>query len=203
VLSGTARVGHVLSVSTGSWSGTPPLVYTYQWQRCTPSCADIAGATSRIRSLTAVDTNVGIRVIVTARNEVGATRAPSNQLGPVVAAPPSAAAIRALLLRELIPHGKHASIRALREHGYRVSFTPPSGGTLTIVWYLARPRRVRVALLRRTFTEMPTGSVTIRLNARGRLLLAHAARARLMASVTLRLTGRTAITVRRTVVLHR
>ena len=43
----------------GTWTGTPPITYTYQWQRCDAtgtSCADIAGATGvDLRRSTAAD----------------------------------------------------------------------------------------------------------------------------------------------------
>src|SRR5207249_11513081 len=46
-ISGTAQQGQTLSASTGSWSGTTPLSYAYQWQRCNSSggsCTPVAGA---------------------------------------------------------------------------------------------------------------------------------------------------------------
>jgi len=41
-LTGTAKVGQTLTVSNGTWSGSPT-GYTYQWQRCTSttSCTDV------------------------------------------------------------------------------------------------------------------------------------------------------------------
>jgi hypothetical protein len=47
-ISGTAGDGATLTVDPGSWSGTPTISYSYQWQNCDPSGADcwsIAGAT--------------------------------------------------------------------------------------------------------------------------------------------------------------
>ena len=40
--------GQTLTASTGSWSGSPPLSYAYQWELCNGSgegCANISGAT--------------------------------------------------------------------------------------------------------------------------------------------------------------
>src|SRR5207249_2883835 len=34
VISGTAQVGQTLTSSTGTWNGTQPLSYSYQWYRC-------------------------------------------------------------------------------------------------------------------------------------------------------------------------
>ena len=48
VVSGTAAVGHTLSTTNGTWSGSPTS-YAYQWLRCTAngkSCASVGGATA-------------------------------------------------------------------------------------------------------------------------------------------------------------
>ena len=48
VVSGTAEVGQTLSASQGSWSGSTPMSFAYQWRRCDGSgagCVDVAGAT--------------------------------------------------------------------------------------------------------------------------------------------------------------
>src|SRR5262245_15662913 len=48
--SGTARAGQVLSATSGSWSGTTPMIFSYQWQRCDTAgaaCAAIDRATSQ------------------------------------------------------------------------------------------------------------------------------------------------------------
>lgn len=33
-ISGTPRVGEVLRTTRGTWTGTEPITYTYQWRRC-------------------------------------------------------------------------------------------------------------------------------------------------------------------------
>ena len=43
-----AEDGSTLTADHGTWTGTTPITYTYQWQRCDAAganCADIAGAT--------------------------------------------------------------------------------------------------------------------------------------------------------------
>ena len=71
---GTARVGETLAVDQGSWSGTGPLTFSYQWQRCDAAgdnCAAIAGQTERMYALTGADQGSTIRVVVTASGPGG------------------------------------------------------------------------------------------------------------------------------------
>src|SRR5205823_5912742 len=44
-VSGTPRDGELLTTDTGTWTGTPPLAYSYQWRRCDAggqNCTSIA-----------------------------------------------------------------------------------------------------------------------------------------------------------------
>ena len=71
---GTARVGETLAVDQGSWSGTDPLTFSYQWQRCDAAgdnCAPVAGQTERMYALTGADQGGTIRVVVTASGPGG------------------------------------------------------------------------------------------------------------------------------------
>src|SRR5205823_1746532 len=67
-INGLAQAGQVLSADPGSWSGTVPISYAYQWQRCdtsgsnagdptTSNCTDISGAASQ--SYTPTNDDVG------------------------------------------------------------------------------------------------------------------------------------------------
>jgi hypothetical protein len=90
-ISGTAQQGQTLSASTGTWSGTAPFTYAYQWRRCDTGgggCADIAGATATTYTLVAADLATTIRVAVTASNAAGSALASSSQT-QVVAPPPA------------------------------------------------------------------------------------------------------------------
>jgi hypothetical protein len=76
VISGNNRVGQTLTCATGIWTGTEPIIYTYQWYK---GVIAISGATSSTYVLTlneAGDTN--IKCIVTATNSVGSISADSN-----------------------------------------------------------------------------------------------------------------------------
>jgi hypothetical protein len=88
-ISGTAQQGQTLSASTGSWSGTAPVTYAYQWRRCDTGgagCADIAGATATTYTLVAADLGTTIRVAVTGSNSAGSSVASSIQTPTVTAA---------------------------------------------------------------------------------------------------------------------
>ncbi|HVP03108.1 MAG TPA: hypothetical protein VMT10_11105 [Solirubrobacteraceae bacterium] len=90
-ISGTRVDGATLSASTGAWSGTAPLSYTYQWQRCDGAgngCADISGATGATYDLTPADVDHALRVVVTATNGGGSASATSADSGPIAATPP-------------------------------------------------------------------------------------------------------------------
>jgi hypothetical protein len=73
-ISGTPQSGSQLSASTGTWAGTAPLTYAYQWSRCDAnggSCSSISGATSQTHTLQQVDVGTTLRVKVTASNSDG------------------------------------------------------------------------------------------------------------------------------------
>jgi hypothetical protein len=68
-ISGTPTEGLVLEASPGVWTGTPPLTYSYQWQRCDSggaSCVAISGATGQQYIVQSADVGGTIRVQVTA-----------------------------------------------------------------------------------------------------------------------------------------
>jgi hypothetical protein len=79
-ITGTAKVGSTLTVHNGTFSGSQPLTYTYQWTRCDSdggSCAAISGATDDTYVLKAVDEKNTLRVEVTAKNTDGTDKATS------------------------------------------------------------------------------------------------------------------------------
>jgi Ca2+-binding RTX toxin-like protein len=83
-------VGHFLVASIGSWTGTFPITYTYQWKRCDPAdpvngtCAAIPGATLSAYTPTPADSGFRIRVAVTATDSGGSTQQNSEVTAPVV-----------------------------------------------------------------------------------------------------------------------
>lgn len=78
VVNGTPRVGSTLSTTNGSWTGTAPIRYAYQWQRCDEAgatCGDVAGAAGTTYALSSADVGHRMRVRVTASNSRGSAAA--------------------------------------------------------------------------------------------------------------------------------
>ena len=211
VISGAPTVGRALSTSAGTWSGTPPLTYTYQWQLCDPACANIAGATAGTYVPTGSAVGDRVRSLVTASNSLGAVSVASSQVGPVR---PSGQMVGAALSSILVPKGKGARIGAvLRTGGYTFTFNAPSGGTLTVRWYfvfnVARVTRhgaVKTKLLgaaRASFAKAGAAKVRLRLTAPGRSLLAHARSLKLVSKAGFTPAGAVAVTMTRPFVLVR
>jgi hypothetical protein len=77
VISGTITIGQTLSCTEGTWTGTAPIVYTYQWFR---DAGAIGGATNSTYVLTENELNRTITCVVTGTNSFGASSAASNGL---------------------------------------------------------------------------------------------------------------------------
>jgi surface protein len=77
VISGGNTVGSILTTTNGTWSGTLPITYTYQWLR---NGSNISGATSSTYTLVVADRNANISCQVTATNSVGSANATSNSI---------------------------------------------------------------------------------------------------------------------------
>lgn len=89
-VSGTAQAGQTLSVTSGSWSGTDPMSYSYGWSRCDSAgsnCNPISGASGQSYTLTSADVSSRVRGVVTATNAAGSTAGTSDPTNIVAAAP--------------------------------------------------------------------------------------------------------------------
>ena len=191
-ISGLAQVGQTLTVSPGTWNGTAPITYAYQWRRCDSDglgCFAIHGATSSSYVLGTSDLGRTLRVEVTAVNQVGSVMtnsrpspvvAPGKSPAPVTV---SSATIRFLLVTALVPRGNGARIGPLvRAGGYSFSFAAPSPGRLVIAWYrLAHGRQTRVAAASFVFHRANTAKIKLGLSGKGRELLSGARRMKLIA----------------------
>lgn len=99
-ISGTARQGQTLTGQTGSWSGSTPIAFGFQWRVCDTagaSCSDLAGATAQTHVVTSAEVGHTLRVLVVASNSAGTASvlsaattvvtsgaAPSNTSPPVI-----------------------------------------------------------------------------------------------------------------------
>jgi hypothetical protein len=209
LVSGTPTVGRAVSASTGHWSGSTPISYTYQWQRCNPACVNITGATRSSYTLPRADVGARILVLITATNSAGSTQASSNKLGPVG---PSVSQILAALSNVLSPHGKNATIGALLKHGgFTFTFTAPGAGALVINWYFlpkgahitsAKSKPVTIASARVRFTKAGIAKVTVRLTHKGKELLKHASSLNVTTKVVFTPTTGTAASKKRSFTLR-
>ena len=87
-ISGTTRVGQVLTASDGTWSNIPTS-YAYQWLRCKAdgtACKNVGNATLKTYTLDKGDAQRTMRVAVTAKNADGSASAQSAQTAVVTEA---------------------------------------------------------------------------------------------------------------------
>jgi PASTA domain len=84
-ISGKARYGHQLLATPGSWGGTAPIAYAYQWQRCrtAATCTNIPLATESTYVARLTDMGSALRVAVTAANTGGSATVESAMTPPV------------------------------------------------------------------------------------------------------------------------
>ncbi|HEV3283056.1 MAG TPA: hypothetical protein VG010_02530, partial [Solirubrobacteraceae bacterium] len=91
-ISGVLKDGQLLSAVTGTWSGTPPISYGYQWQACNATggeCKDIAEAVESTLKLSPGFVGSTLRVVVTATNGGGSVPLASAATSVVGALLPS------------------------------------------------------------------------------------------------------------------
>jgi hypothetical protein len=91
-ITGTAQVDQALASAPGTWTGTQPIAFTYQWRRCDASgaaCANIAGTAAQAATYTVVPADAGatLRVVVTGTNGTGNASGTSNATAVVQSAP--------------------------------------------------------------------------------------------------------------------
>jgi len=86
VVSGPLGIGSTLSCTTGTWTGSPPPTFTYQWQN---NGSDLVGETASTYVTVSTDDGDLIRCVVTATNTEGSASANSNAVVPTSAYTPS------------------------------------------------------------------------------------------------------------------
>jgi hypothetical protein len=88
-VTGIARERETLTATTGAWTGTAPISFAYQWERCAADgtgCGAIGAATGATYVLTPADVGHRVRVAVTARNAGGSAIGRSVASNAVAAA---------------------------------------------------------------------------------------------------------------------
>ena len=84
-ISGTAQQSQTLTANNGTWTGTAPITYRYQWLRCNRSgngCSEIGGATERTYNNDGSASATSAPTAVVTRSGGGPTGCPSGT-GPV------------------------------------------------------------------------------------------------------------------------
>lgn len=76
-VSGVLEVGEVLTSSTGTWTGTGVISYTYQWRR---NGISVPGETSSTYTILELDEGAILSCRVTATDDVGSKGANSNNV---------------------------------------------------------------------------------------------------------------------------
>jgi hypothetical protein len=83
-ITGALKLGQLLSVSNGTWTGSEPISYSYQWQLCLlGTCTNIAKATSQTFLLSGLSLGNTLRAVVTAKNAAGSVPVNSAITGPL------------------------------------------------------------------------------------------------------------------------
>ena len=96
-ITGDTEVGKTLSASTGTWSGSTPLSYTYEWFRCDDVgavCEGVLNGTESTYKLVPSDFAHRMKVRVTATNSAGSAPSDSALTEPITdTTPPSVPAM--------------------------------------------------------------------------------------------------------------
>jgi uncharacterized protein YukE len=91
-ITGTPSAGQTLTAVEGTFSGAPPITYSYQWQRCNAigaTCNAVPGVVTKTYLLTSADVGATLRVLVIATNASGSASAGSVPTAIVAAGAPA------------------------------------------------------------------------------------------------------------------
>jgi hypothetical protein len=87
-ISGSAKLGSTLTATRGTFSGSTPIKYAYQWRRCDAaggSCSDIDKAVKSTYTLAQIDVGNSMRVVSTGTNSDGSASGTSVPTAVVTA----------------------------------------------------------------------------------------------------------------------
>lgn len=188
-ISGDLAVDGTLSSSTGSWSGSELLAYSYQWEHCQATCSSIPGATTATYAPTTGDLGQRLRVIVTASNS---TDSASARSWLTIRVAPAGAQVQAGLLTQLVPPDPPLTIAIeLQTRGYELPFKVLTPGRVVVDWYLgphpnvtAPAGLILVASGAARFRRIHESQVKIKPTRRGRALIQQSSSLALTAVAT-------------------
>jgi hypothetical protein len=89
-ISGSPVLGETQTADPGTWSGTQPITFGYQWRTCNRNggnCSSISGATNKTYVARQTDVGRTLRVRVTAQNSIGTETATSAPTAVIAAEP--------------------------------------------------------------------------------------------------------------------
>jgi len=89
-VSGTAAENRQLTASPGTWSGTGPVTYAYQWYRCDATgagCAVVRGATGQNYRVVSRDVGKTLGLTLRATDSSGTVTAYAGLVGPIAPTP--------------------------------------------------------------------------------------------------------------------
>lgn len=180
VVSGAPAVGHALSCSSGSWSGTPAPTFTYQWLL---GGTPIPGATATTYQVLSADEGHSLACEVTAKNVVKSASALSVAVPIPVAPPPPPPPpkpVVTIVSSKLALSGHPKALRVKLQCGGATC----DGSVELTVKVLTKRRKGRKTITHKRTLVLARGSfslaagksatVTLHLTVAGRKLLAHA-----------------------------
>ena len=91
-IAGTPQQDQVLTAGNGTWTGTTPITFTYQWNRCDKdgkNCSKISGTNDNTYTVVKADVGNTLTVTVTGTNSEGNDVATSKATALVTATPPA------------------------------------------------------------------------------------------------------------------
>jgi TolB protein len=148
-ISGTPKPGQTLTAAPGTWNGTTPIAYEYQWAFCDPTgtvCVEMPGETTSTYLITSADRGSAFRVIVTASNVAGSASATSAATAAVPAdcLVPKLESKTVIKARTLLRHadcalGRVSYTKSRLQRGRIVSQRPRAG--------VSRPRGTKVTVV--------------------------------------------------------
>jgi hypothetical protein len=129
VVTGVVERGSRLTGSSGTWTGTGPLTYAYQWYRCDASgarCLSIHGATKATYRAVSKDVGKLLGLTVRATDSTGTAPAYASLVGPVAPAKAAVASSGQPALAGLAKRGSTLTVDA--------GEWTPQAGLLAYAW---------------------------------------------------------------------